>query len=137
MRARILKFQYAGDFIKTTYRNFLHKVLFEYKDSTRSRLSSVVYRSIASCCDYLNLSNVARSFVLNSIKTIIAAESKIHGTKDDDVRLHEVSTVDTPADLIGTAVALDDLGLLSQKFYATDVAIGNGCYNFSRIVPIL
>jgi len=125
------------DFIKTTsYGISCTKLLFEYKDSTRSRLSSVVYRSIASCCDYLNLSNVARSFVLNSIKTIISAESKIHGTKHDDVRLHEVSTVDTAADLIGTAVALDDLELLSQKFYATDVAIGNGMLQFSHgIVP--
>ena len=125
------------DFIKTTsYGISCTKLLFEYKDSTRSRLSSVVYRSIASCCDYLNLSNVARSFVLNSIKTIITAESNIHGSKHDDVRLHEVSTVDTAADLTGTAVALDDLGLLSQKFYATDVAIGNGMLQFSHgIVP--
>jgi uncharacterized protein (TIGR00299 family) protein len=125
------------DFVKTTsYGISCTKLLFEYKDSTRSRLSSVVYRSIASCCDYLNLSNVARSFVLNSIKTIISAESKIHGSKHDDVRLHEVSTVDTAADLIGTAVALDDLELLSQKIYATDVAIGNGMLQFSHgIVP--
>ena len=125
------------NFIKTTsYGISCTKLLFEYKDSTRFRLGSVVYRSIASCCDSINLSNVAKSFVLNSIKTIITAESKIHGTKHDDVRLHEVSTVDTAADLIGTAVALDNLGLLSQKFYATDVAIGNGMLQFSHgIVP--
>jgi len=125
------------DFIKTTsYGISCTKLLFEYKDSTRFRLGSVVYRSIASCCDSINLSNVAKSFVLNSIKTIITAESKIHGSKHDDVRLHEVSTVDTAADLIGTAVALDNLGLLSQKFYATDVAIGNGMLQFSHgIVP--
>ena len=125
------------DFIKTTsYGISCTKLLFEYKDSTKSRLSSVVYRSIASCCDSLNLSNIAKSFVLNSIKTIIMAESKIHGSKHDDVRLHEVSTVDTAADLIGTAVALDDLGFLSLKFYATDVAIGNGMLQFSHgIVP--
>jgi len=125
------------DFIKTTsYGISCTKLLFEYKDSTRFRLGSVVYRSIASCCDSINLSNVAKSFVLNSIKTIITAESKIHGGKHDDVRLHEVSTVDTAADLIGTAVALDNLGLLSQKFYATDVAIGNGMLQFSHgIVP--
>jgi len=44
--------------------------------------------------------------------------------------------VDTAADLIGTAVALDNLGLLSQKFYATDVAIGNGMLQFSHgVVP--
>jgi pyridinium-3,5-bisthiocarboxylic acid mononucleotide nickel chelatase len=125
------------DFIKTTsYGISCTKLLFEYKDSTRFRLGSAVYRSIASCCDSINLSNVAKSFVLNSIKTIITAESKIHGSKHDDVRLHEVSTVDTAADLIGTAVALDNLGLLSQKFYATDVAIGNGMLQFSHgIVP--
>lgn len=125
------------DFIKTTsYGISCTKLLFEYKDSTRFRLGSVVYRSIASCCDSINLSNVAKSFVLNSIKTIITAESKIHGSKHDDVRLHEVSTVDTAADLIGTAVALDNLGLLSQKFYATDVAIGSGMLQFSHgIVP--
>ena len=125
------------NFIKTTsYGISCTKLLFEYKDSTRFRLGSVVYRSIASCCDSINLSNVAKSFVLNSIKTIITAESKIHGTKHDDVRLHEVSTVDTAADLIGTAVALDNLGLLSQKFYSTDVAIGNGMLQFSHgIVP--
>ncbi|MDW0270764.1 MAG: nickel pincer cofactor biosynthesis protein LarC [Nitrososphaeraceae archaeon] len=125
------------DFIKTTsYGISCTKLLFEYKDSTRFRLGSVVYRSIASCCDSINLSNVAKSFVLNSIKTIITAESKIHGSKHDDVRLHEVSTVDTAADLIGTAVALDNLGLLSQKFYATNVAIGNGMLQFSHgVVP--
>ena len=125
------------DFIKTTsYGISCTKLLFEYKDSTRFRLGNVVYRSIASCCDSINLSNVAKSFVLNSIKTIITAESKIHGSKHDDVRLHEVSTVDTAADLIGTAVALDNLGLLSQKFYATDVAIGSGMLQFSHgIVP--
>jgi uncharacterized protein (TIGR00299 family) protein len=125
------------DFIKTTsYGISCTKLLFEYKDSIRFRLGSVVYRSIASCCDSINLSNVAKSFVLNSIKTIITAESKIHGSKHDDVRLHEVSTVDTAADLIGTAVALDNLGLLSQKFYATDVAIGSGLLQFSHgIVP--
>lgn len=125
------------DFIKTaSYGISCTKLLFEYKDSTKSRLSSVVYRSIASCCDSLNLSDIAKSFVLNSIKTIIMAESKIHGSKHDDVRLHEVSTVDTAADLIGTAVALDDLGFLSLKFYATDVAIGNGMLQFSHgIVP--
>ncbi len=125
------------DFIKTTsYGISCTKLSFEYKDSTKSRLGSVIYRSLASCCDSINLSNAARTFVLNSIKTIITAESIIHGTKHNDIHLHEVSSVDTAADLIGTAVALDDLGLLSQKFYSTDVAIGNGMLKFSHgIVP--
>jgi uncharacterized protein (TIGR00299 family) protein len=46
--------------------------------------------------------------------------------------LHEVSTIDTAADLIGTAVALDNLNLLSRRFYSTDVAVGNGLLEFSH-----
>ena len=125
------------DFVKTSsYGISCTKFLFDYTDSANSRIGSAVYRAIAACSDSLNLSNVAKSFVLNSLKKIIQAESKIHGRSYTSVRLHEVSTIDTAADLIGTAVALDDLDLLSKKFYTTDVAVGNGLLEFSHgVVP--
>jgi uncharacterized protein (TIGR00299 family) protein len=112
------------------------KFLFDYEDSTHSRAASSVYKNISACSDSLDLSNDAKSFVLNSLNRIILAESKIHGDSYDSVRLHEVSTIDTAADLIGTAVALDDLKLFSRKFYSTDVAVGNGLLEFSHgVVP--
>lgn len=125
------------DFVKTSsYGISCTKFLFDYADSANSRIGSAVYRAIAACSDSLNLSNVAKSFVLNSLKKIIQAESTIHGSSYTSVRLHEVSTIDTAADLIGTAVALDDLDLLSKKFYTTDVAVGNGLLEFSHgVVP--
>lgn len=126
-----------ADFVKTSsYGISCTKFLFDYKDSANSRIGSEVYRAIAGCSDSLNLSYVAKSFVLNSLKKIIQAESKIHGSSYTSVRLHEVSTIDTAADLIGTAVALDNLDLLSKKFYTTDVAVGNGLLEFSHgVVP--
>ena len=126
-----------ADFVKTSSCGIsCTKFLFDYTDSANSRIGSEVYRAIASCSDSLNLSNVAKSFVLNSLKKVIQAESKIHGSSYTSVRLHEVSTIDTAADLIGTAVALDNLDLLSKKFYATDVAVGNGLLEFSHgVVP--
>lgn len=125
------------DFVKTSSCGIsCTKFLFDYTDSANSRIGSEVYRAIATCSDSLNLSNVAKSFVLNSLKKVIQAESKIHGSSYTSVRLHEVSTIDTAADLIGTAVALDSLNLLSKKFYTTDVAVGNGLLEFSHgIVP--
>lgn len=126
-----------ADFVKTNSCGIsCTKFLFDYKDSANSRIGTEVYRGIAACSDSLNLPNVAKSFVLNSLKKIIQAESKIHGSSYTSVRLHEVSTIDTAADLIGTAVALDNLDLLSKKFYVTDVAVGNGLLEFSHgIVP--
>ena len=125
------------DFIKTNSNGIAcTKLLLEYTDPAKSRFSDEIYRAIASCCDSLNLSNAGKSFVLNSLKTIIQAESKIHGTDNGKMQLHEVSTVDTGADLIGTAVALEDLDLLSKKFYTTGVAVGNGLLKFSHgVVP--
>ena len=126
-----------ADFVKTNSCGIsCTKFLFDYKDSANSRIGTEVYRAIAACSDSLNLSYVAKSFVLNSLKKIIQAESKIHGSSYTSVRLHEVSTIDTAADLIGTAVALDNLDLLSKKFYVTDVAVGNGLLEFSHgVVP--
>lgn len=126
-----------ADFVKTSSCGIsCTKFLFDYTDSANSRIGSEVYRAIAACSDSLNLSNVAKSFVLNSLKKVIQAESKIHGSSYTSVRLHEVSTIDTAADLVGTAVALDNLELLSKKFYVTDVAVGNGLLEFSHgVVP--
>ena len=126
-----------ADFVKTSSCGIsCTKFLFDYTDSANSRIGSEVYRTIAACSDSLNLSNVAKSFVLNSLKKVIQAESKIHGSSYTNVRLHEVSTIDTAADLVGTAVALDNLELLSEKFYVTDVAVGNGLLEFSHgVVP--
>lgn len=121
------------DFLKTTSHGIsCTKFLFDYSDSAHSRAGSVVYKAISACSDSLHLSKVAKSFVLNSLKRIILAESKIHGSSYASVRLHEVSTIDTAADLIGTAVALDNLNLLSRRFYSTDVAVGNGLLEFSH-----
>ena len=121
------------DFLKTTSHGIsCTKFLFDYSDWAHSRTGSVVYKAISACSDSLHLSKVAKSFVLNSLKRIILAESKIHGSSCASVRLHEVSTIDTAADLIGTAVALDNLNLLSRRFYSTDVAVGNGLLEFSH-----
>lgn len=120
-------------FVKTSSHGIsCTRFLLGYSDSLHSRLGVVVYRAIAACCDSLNLSTIAKSFALNSLKKIISAESIVHRSSFSDVRLHEAGTLDTAADLIGTAVALEDLDLFSKKFYTTDVAIGNGMLKFSH-----
>lgn len=125
------------DFLKSVSHGIsCTKFLFDYVDSTHSREGSTVYKAISACSDSLRLSNLAKSFVLNSLKRIILAESKIHGSSYTSVQLHEISTIDTAADLIGTAVALDNLKLFSSKFYSTDLAVGNGLLEFSHgVVP--
>jgi uncharacterized protein (TIGR00299 family) protein len=63
---------------------------------------------------------------------IISAEATIHGQNFDSVHLHEASSIDTFADLVGCATALQDLQLFDAKMYSTKVAVGGGLLRFSH-----
>ncbi|GIP40806.1 hypothetical protein J31TS4_40860 [Paenibacillus sp. J31TS4] len=52
------------------------------------------------------------------------AEGKIHGIPLEKVHFHEVGAIDSIADVIGVALALDSLEL--ERIYCSPVALGNG-----------
>ncbi len=84
----------------------------------------------------LQLSEKAKQFASNTIRSLVNAEAELHGNKLADTHLHEVGLIDTPAEIIGVAVALESLGLFEGKIYATPVAVGGGTIKFSHgIVP--
>lgn len=102
------------------------------KDSVRERKGTEMQRALARCCDAIGLDNRAQVFALESLRTIISAEAKIHGEDFGSVHLHEASSIDTLADLVGCAVALQDLGLFGARIFSTSVAVGGGLLKFSH-----
>lgn len=103
-----------------------------YKDDVRERRGTEMQRALARCCDAIGLDNRAKVFARESLKTIIVAEAKIHGEDIASVHLHEASSIDTLADIIGCAAALQDLGLLGARIFSTNVAVGGGLLKFSH-----
>jgi uncharacterized protein (TIGR00299 family) protein len=84
----------------------------------------------------MGISARAKTFALESLKRIVTAESAVHGKQFNKVLLHEASSIDTFIDLIGCAVALEDLGLFESRIFSTKVAVGSGQFSFSHgIVP--
>jgi len=104
----------------------------KYDDKAQERKGIEVYDAIARCCDSLDLENKTKSFALASIKTLIEAEARAHGEEYSKVHLHEASSIDTLVDIIGSAVAIQDLGLFSADIYSSPVAIGGGLLTFSH-----
>lgn len=80
----------------------------------------------------LALSAKAKQFASKVIHTLVDVEADLHNTGFDDGALDEVALVDTAAEIIGTAVALDDLGLFNSKIYSTPVAVGGGAIKISH-----
>ncbi|TBR11633.1 MAG: nickel pincer cofactor biosynthesis protein LarC [Candidatus Nitrosotenuis sp.] len=87
---------------------------------------------IKKTADKIGLSESAKTFATNSIATLIKAESKIHGVPADSVHFHEASSIDTVIDIVGTAIALDDLRCFDQEIITTPVSVGSGTVTFSH-----
>jgi uncharacterized protein (TIGR00299 family) protein len=93
-----------------------------------NQLIDIVEKAAAT----LNLSAKAQQFASKTIRTLIGVEAKLHKTSFEDAHLHEVALVDTAAEILGVAVAADDLGLFEAKIYATPLAVGGGTVKFSH-----
>ncbi len=116
----------------TTHGFSATQLLLSCKDSVHERKGSEMMAALEKICDSLGVTGKARRFAESSLKSIISAESAIHGENPRNVHLHEASSVDTLADIIGCAVALDDLGLFDAQVYSTKVAVGAGTLTFSH-----
>lgn len=116
----------------TTHGFSATRLLFSCKDDVPERKGAEMTRALEKACDALGVSGKARMFAESSLKSIISAEAAIHGESPGDVHLHEASSVDTLADIVGCAVALDDLGLFDAQVYSTRVAVGAGTLKFSH-----
>lgn len=104
----------------------------KYDDKAHERKGIEVYDAIAGYCDSFDLENKTKAFALASIKTLIEAEARVHGEEYGNVHLHEASSIDTLVDIVGSAVAIQDLGLFSADIYSSKVAIGGGLLTFSH-----
>jgi hypothetical protein len=80
----------------------------------------------------LKLSAKAKQYASKVIHTLVETEAKLHGHHLSDSHLHEVGLVDTAAEIIGSAVALEDLDLFESRIVATPVAVGGGPFQFSH-----
>ena len=107
-------------------------LLLEIDDDVHERKGVEIKEIIEKSAEKLTISESAKAFAIKSIETLIRAESKIHGEPEDSVHFHEAASFDTVVDLLGTAIALDDLGCFDDDIVVTPVAIGGGTVTFSH-----
>jgi uncharacterized protein (TIGR00299 family) protein len=71
-----------------------------------------------------SLSERQRELARRIFGKLAEAEAKVHGTTIDKVHFHEVGAVDSIADIVGTAIALDLLGV--ERIFCSPVPTGSG-----------
>jgi len=108
------------------------ELLLEIDDDVHERKGIEIKEIIKKSTEKLTISESAKTFAIKSIETLIRAESKILGEPEDSVHFHEAASFDTVVDILGTAIALDDLGCFDDGIVVTPVAIGGGTVTFSH-----
>ncbi len=114
------------------------KVNVRFEEEISERHAIEIEEAIVKTCASIGLSEKAKGFALNTVRTLIEAEAKIHGEAVSKIHFHELGSADSVADIIGSAVALEDLDIFKDTVvYATPVAVGSGLLRFSHgTVPI-
>ena len=90
-------------------------------DKTRHGHRSV--KEITALIDRSALSERAKRIAKDIFAKIGKAEAAVHGAaKTSAVHLHELADTDSIVDIVGTAIAVDELGI--DEFYASEITMG-------------
>jgi uncharacterized protein (TIGR00299 family) protein len=82
------------------------------------------YRDIVQMIHAADLPERVRDRALDTFEILAVAESKIHGVTKDRVHFHEVGALDTIADVVGAAVAIEHFA--PDSIVASAIPIGSG-----------
>ena len=107
-------------------------LLLDIQEEAEPRTGAQLRSWIVQASEELGLSPAASSFALASVGALISAEARIHGQDPDSVHLHETAGADTVVDILGTAMALEDLHLYGGDVFCCPVAVGGGTVSFSH-----
>lgn len=108
------------------------ELFLDIDEKIHERKGSEIKQAIQSSLNNLTLSDKAKKFGESCINTLISAESKIHGIPEDSVHFHEASSIDTLVDIVGTAIAGENLGLFDDNVVSMPVCVGGGTVTFSH-----
>ncbi|MGQ0376026.1 MAG: nickel pincer cofactor biosynthesis protein LarC [Nitrososphaerota archaeon] len=108
------------------------QIVLDIDENVDERKGTDIRKCIQLASDKMGLAEKAKSFATSAIDTLLAAETRVHGTTIESVHLHEASGLDTVIDIVGSATALNDLGYFDDEIITTPVAVGGGTLSFSH-----
>lgn len=82
------------------------------------------FNDIKTIIENSDLSINIKDKAVNVFRMLGLAEAKVHGKSLEEVHFHEVGAVDTIIDIVGSCLALENLGI--EKIYVSEIKTGFG-----------
>ena len=94
----------------------VNQIEINVKETKSQRSSKTLMNALNKFLDENNFSDPAKDYANNVLNSLIHAEAEVHGELNEKIHLHELSSVDTLIDVLGTTKALDVLGGFKEDF---------------------
>ncbi len=107
----------------------------QIEESYKTRSGSILLEAVQAMVTDLMLSSEASAYAQRAINFLVQAEAAVHRHTPEGVHLHAAGSVDTVADIIGAAAALDSLKLANPKttsYHSLPIAVGGGTFPSSH-----
>lgn len=92
-------------------------------------------KEIRELIESAELTSGAKRIALSCFNALAEAEATIHGKSIDEVHFHEVGARDSIADIVGTAVCIDNLAI--SEIYFTPINLGSGMIKCAHgVIPV-
>ena len=108
------------------------RLILDIDDNIHERKGSEIKHALKNSLNEINLSEKVKNFAESCIETLILAESKVHGIPAESVHFHEASSIDTLVDIIGVAIAVENLAILDEEIVSMPICVGGGTVTFSH-----
>ena len=107
-------------------------LILDIDENIHERKGSEIKHALKNSLNEINLSEKVKNFAESCIETLILAESKVHGIPAESVHFHEASSIDTLVDIIGVAIAVENLAILDEEIVSMPICVGGGTVTFSH-----
>lgn len=107
------------------------QVIIDSNEKVDKRKGTEILGAAKKSVEKLDLSEWGSDFVLETVKTLLTAESGVHSHKASDLEVHELGSTDTLIDVLGVACLAESLGLADAEWWCSPVTVGGGTTRFS------
>ncbi|MFO7797153.1 MAG: nickel pincer cofactor biosynthesis protein LarC [Promethearchaeati archaeon] len=106
----------------------VNKLIIELEEKKNHRSALDLKKALKNFLDDKEFSEAAKKYAKDVLDSLIKAESSVHNKLEDNIHLHELSSVDTLIDILGVTKTLDILGAFrgDLSIYTSKLPLGGG-----------
>lgn len=121
------------------FRIQLNQLKIDIKENKDRRTAKTLKNSLNEFLTSQKVTDSAKNYANKVLNSLIQAEGEVHGEVNENIHLHELSSVDTLIDILGATFVLDKIGGFEENFkvFCSEIPLGSGTINTAHgLLPV-